>query len=132
MAVRIWKDVVTNPPPDQQVVTVRRFFNYAPPIPAQWDAANSQFLFGTVPYPIPWWAISHWRSLVTIVTPPEPPANRLAWRDPFLFEPPDGADVLVQRFPPDTSAVHAMYSRALFITTLLSMPSFIVWRWRPF
>jgi hypothetical protein len=103
MAVRIWKDVVTNPPPDQQVVTVRRFFNYAPPIPAKWDAANSQFLFGIVPYLIPWWAISHWRPLVAIGTPSEPPADRHAWRDPFLFEPPDSTDVWVRRFPPDTS-----------------------------
>lgn len=131
MAVRIWKDVVTNPPADQQMVTVRRFINLAPPIPAQWDAASSQFLFGPAPYLIPWWAISHWRPLVAVVNSREPPSDRHVWRDPFLFEPPDGTDVLVKRFPPDASAVAAMYSRAVFITSLLSMPSYIVWCWRP-
>jgi hypothetical protein len=58
-----WHDTISSQPQDGQLVLMRRSPGDCPPLAANWDARNAQFLCGPEGWVIPWQFVSHWRGL---------------------------------------------------------------------
>jgi hypothetical protein len=56
-----WRDPWLNPPPDQAVVWVRRFYPFSAAQMATWDLAATAYRLAASANLLPWHAVFHWK-----------------------------------------------------------------------
>ena len=133
-----WKDIITRPPDDGALVTVRRIPINTPPFSAHWapSVGEGGFLCGPERWFLPWWRVFRWRSLVTSLDWPIPSSSARPYRDTFLDYPSDSQHVWLRRDWPGLAVLHAVWDRGTCIyripDTGFSLPWWATHSWKPY
>jgi hypothetical protein len=113
-----WHDIVSSQPQDAQLVLIRRSPGDCPPLAANWDAGNAQFLCGPERWVIPWQFVLQWRLPGTAPAWPQPRVAASPWQDIYLCPPADGQPLWLRRSGEESAAFRATFDRASRVLTL--------------
>jgi hypothetical protein len=132
----LWHDIATSSPPDGQIILIRRYPEDTPVLFGQFSATAAAARIGPAEWPLPWLAVTHWRTLPGPVPDwPPPPMTGRAWRDIFWQPPADGQSAWLRRYDNDCATIRATYNAAVqafdFTARGWQIPWWAVWKWRP-
>ena len=132
-----WNDITSKPPPDQGLLSVRRYPEATPAVYGLWAADVGEAVCGPQSWVLPWIAITHWRLQSTPVPswPAIVPSGAL-WRDVFWNPPVDQQACYLRRWDQDAAAVRATWHHSLksfpTIPALWPLPWYFVYKWKPY